>query len=67
VIIQIAFSTSSVIELLNIDEVDDYIYDQLQEHYYYFTWLMIWLKMYNEKSNKYVLLSDGVWSNYKVN
>lgn len=61
-----AFGATSVIELMDIDEVEDFIFNQLLENNYYFTWLMMWLKMYDEKSNKFVMLSGGLWSNFKV-
>ncbi len=61
-----AFSATSVIELMDIDEVEDFIFNQLLENNYYFTWLMMWLKMYDEKSTKFVMLSGGLWSNFKV-
>ena len=62
-----AFGDNSVIELIDIGDVEDFVYSQLLENSYYITWLMMWLKMYDEKNNKFIILSDGIWSNFKVN
>ncbi len=61
-----AFGDKSVIEFIDIGDVEDFVYSQLLENSYYITWLMMWLKMYDEKSNKFVMLSGGLWSNFKV-
>jgi hypothetical protein len=62
-----AFGDNSVIELIDIGDVEDFVYSQLLENSYYITWLMMWLKMYDEKNNKFIILSNGIWSNFKVN
>ncbi len=62
-----AFGDNSVIELIDIGDVEDFVYSQLLENSYYITWLMMWLKMYDEKNNKFIILSNGIWSNSKVN
>ncbi len=62
-----AFGDKSVIEFIDIGDVEDFVYSQLLENSYYITWLMMWLKMYDEKNNKFIILSNGIWSNSKVN
>lgn len=66
VIVQIAFNGENSIELLNNDEVDEFIQTQLVENYYYLLAFMSWLKVYNEKNNKYNLISGSVWDITKV-
>ncbi len=63
---QIAFNGENSIELLNNDEVDAFIQTQLVENSYYLLAFMSWLNMYNEKNNKYNLISKGVWDMTKV-
>jgi hypothetical protein len=64
--VQIAFNGENSIELLNNDEVDEFIQTQLVENSYYLLAFMSWLNMYNEKNNKYNLISKGVWDMTKV-